>query len=53
MRRLLPTAKTFLIHSGQTAALAGLAVMAMAAAPYATPTEPVVRIEPWPRPPGR
>lgn len=46
MRRLLPTAKTFLIHSGQTAALAGLAVMAMAAAPYAAPTEAAVHIEP-------
>ena len=46
MRRLLPSAKTFLIHSGQTAALAGLAVMAMAAAPYATPTEPALTITP-------
>ncbi|HRO34157.1 MAG TPA: M23 family metallopeptidase [Brevundimonas sp.] len=37
MRRLLPSARTFLIHSGQAAVqitgLAGLAVMAMAAAP--------------------
>ncbi|MBX3477893.1 MAG: M23 family metallopeptidase [Brevundimonas sp.] len=37
MRRLLPSARTFLVHSGQTAvqlaALGGLAVMAMAAAP--------------------
>ena len=33
MRRLLPTARSFLIHSGQTAALLGAAVLAMAAAP--------------------
>ena len=33
MRRLLPTARSFLIHSGQAAALAGVAVLAMAAAP--------------------
>lgn len=46
MRRLLPSAKSFLIHSGQTAAIAGLAVMAMAAAPYAAPTEPAVHVEP-------
>lgn len=46
MRRLMPSAKSFLIHSGQTAALAGLAVMAMAAAPYAAPTEPALHIEP-------
>ena len=46
MRRLMPSAKSFLIHSGQTAALAGLAVMAMAAAPYVAPTEPALHIEP-------
>lgn len=33
MRRLLPTARSFLIHSGQAAALAAVAVLAMAAAP--------------------
>lgn len=33
MRRLLPTARSFLIHSGQAASLAGVAVLAMAAAP--------------------
>lgn len=33
MRRLLPTARSFLIHSGQAAALSGVAVLAMAAAP--------------------
>lgn len=40
MRRLLPTARSFLIHSGQAAALAGVAVLAMAAAPMSAP-EPV------------
>ncbi|MFN3667705.1 MAG: M23 family metallopeptidase [Brevundimonas sp.] len=33
MRRLLPTARSFLIHSGQAASLAAVAVLAMAAAP--------------------
>lgn len=33
MRRLLPAARSFLIHSGQAAALAAVAVLAMAAAP--------------------
>ena len=33
MRRLLPTARSFLIHSGQAVGLAGVAVMAMAFAP--------------------
>ena len=37
MRRLLPTARSFLIHSGQAAALAGVAVLAMAAAPLSPP----------------
>lgn len=37
MRRLLPTARSFLIHSGQAAALAGVAVLAMAAAPLSRP----------------
>jgi murein DD-endopeptidase MepM/ murein hydrolase activator NlpD len=36
MRRLMPTARAFLTHSGQTAAMMAVAVMAMAAAP-ATP----------------
>lgn len=36
MRRLLPTARSFLIHSGQAASLAGVAVLAMAAAPLTT-----------------
>ena len=42
MRRLLPTARSFLIHSGQAAALAGVAVLAMAAAPLSArdPTAP-------------
>lgn len=35
MRRLLPTARSFLIHSGQAISLAGVAVLAMAAAPLA------------------
>ncbi|MBU1346113.1 MAG: M23 family metallopeptidase [Alphaproteobacteria bacterium] len=33
MRRLIPTARSFLTHSGQTAALIGVAVLAMAMAP--------------------
>ena len=33
MRRLFPTARAFLTHSGQTAALVGVAVLAMAMAP--------------------
>jgi murein DD-endopeptidase MepM/ murein hydrolase activator NlpD len=40
MRRLLPTARSFLIHSGQIAALGAVAVMAMAAAPYSPAAEP-------------
>jgi murein DD-endopeptidase MepM/ murein hydrolase activator NlpD len=36
MRRLLPTARSFLIHSGQAISLAGVAVLAMAAAPLTT-----------------
>ncbi len=35
MRRLMPTARSFLIHSGQMAALLAVAVLAMAAAPMA------------------
>ncbi|MGV9005293.1 MAG: M23 family metallopeptidase [Brevundimonas sp.] len=37
MRRLMPTARSFLIHSGQTAAFVGMAVLAMAAAPVNLP----------------
>ena len=37
MRRLLPTARSFLIHSGQAATLACVAVLAMAAAPLSMP----------------
>ena len=33
MRRLFPTARAFVIHSGQTGALIGVAVLAMAMAP--------------------
>jgi len=40
MRRLLPTARSFLIHSGQAAMLGVVAVLAMAAAPL-TPPEPI------------
>jgi murein DD-endopeptidase MepM/ murein hydrolase activator NlpD len=42
MRRLLPTARSFLIHSGQIASLAGAAVLAMAFAPIPVvePTTP-------------
>jgi murein DD-endopeptidase MepM/ murein hydrolase activator NlpD len=37
MRRLLPTARSFLFHSGQAAALGAVAVLAMAAAPAPEP----------------
>ena len=37
MRRLLPNARSFLFHSGQAAALASVAVLAMAAAPAPEP----------------
>jgi len=37
MRSLLPTARSILIHTGQTAILAGMAVLAMAAAPMSAP----------------
>ncbi len=40
MRRLLPTARSFLIHSGQAASLAGVAVLAMAAAPLTAAPAP-------------
>lgn len=42
MRRLMPTARSFLIHSGQAAALTAIAVLAMAAAPLADPADPAV-----------
>ncbi|MDP3801086.1 M23 family metallopeptidase [Brevundimonas sp.] len=38
MRRLLPTVRSFLIHSGQAAALGVVAVLAMAAAPLPAAT---------------
>lgn len=38
MRRLLPTARSFLLHSGQAAVLGAVAVLAMAAAPL-TPVD--------------
>ncbi len=38
MRRLLPTVRSFLFHSGQAAALSAVAVLAMAAAPLPEPT---------------
>ncbi|WP_417233219.1 M23 family metallopeptidase, partial [Brevundimonas sp.] len=41
MRSLLPTARSILIHSGQTAILAGMAVLAMAAAPVGVPANAV------------
>ena len=41
MRRLLPTARSFLIHSGQAAVLGVVAVLAMAAAPLAPAHDPV------------
>lgn len=44
MRRLLPTARSFLIHSGQAASLAGVAVLAMAAAPL-TPSHDEAPVE--------
>ncbi|HYC96341.1 M23 family metallopeptidase [Brevundimonas sp.] len=40
MRRLLPTARSFLFHSGQAAALVSVAVLAMAAAPAPEPYYP-------------
>lgn len=42
MRRLFPTARSFLIHSGQAASLAGVAVLAMAAAPLSVPADPAL-----------
>jgi len=44
MRRLLPTARSFLIHSGQAATLGAVAVLAMAFAPLAAP-DPVMTAE--------
>ena len=40
MRRLLPTARSFLIHSGQAASLAAVAVLAMAFAPITASDDP-------------
>lgn len=42
MRRLLPTARSFLLHSGQAAVLAAVAVLAMAAAPLSPSLDPAV-----------
>lgn len=39
MRRFVPPVRRFLIHFGQSAGLAAIAVLAMAAAPMATPVE--------------
>ncbi|MBX9803017.1 MAG: M23 family metallopeptidase [Caulobacteraceae bacterium] len=39
MRRLLPTARSFLVHSGQALGLAVVAVLAMAAAPMTAPVD--------------
>lgn len=39
MRPLLPTARSFLIQSGQAVSLAGVAVLAMAAAPLTSPRD--------------
>lgn len=46
MRRLLPTVRSFLIHSGQAAALASVAVLAMAAAPSPEPYYAAAEAEP-------
>ncbi len=53
MRRLLPTVRSFLFHSGQAAALASVAVLAMAAAPSPEPyvaVEDAGAVEPVPPP---
>ena len=44
MRRLLPTVRSFLFHSGQAAALASVAVLAMAAAPVTEPSIDTIEI---------
>ena len=46
MRRLLPTVRSFLFHSGQAAALASVAVLAMAAAPSPEPYYAAAEAEP-------
>jgi len=52
MRRLLPTVRSFLIHSGQAAALASVAVLAMAAAPASErPTDTIEIVLPAPEAP--
>ena len=43
MRRLLPTARSFLIHSGQIAGFAATAVMAMAFAPAPAAADDLVQ----------
>jgi murein DD-endopeptidase MepM/ murein hydrolase activator NlpD len=45
MRRLLPTVRSFLFHSGQAAALASVAVLAMAFAPGSEPSLDTIEIE--------
>ena len=45
MRRLLPTARSFLFHSGQAAALGAVAVLAMAAAPAPEPYYATAEVE--------
>ncbi len=44
MRRLLPTARSFLFHSGQAAVLASVAVLAMAFAPGSEPARDTIEI---------
>ena len=44
MRRLLPTARSFLIHSGQAGVLAGVALLAMAFAPLSQ-SDPAAPVE--------
>ena len=44
MRRLLPTARSFLFHSGQAAALASVAVLAMAFAPGSEPSRDTIEV---------
>lgn len=51
MRRLLPTARSILIHSGQSAALVGAGLLAMAAAPLSTAATAASRPEARPAAP--
>lgn len=48
MRRLMPTVRRILTHTGQAAALAATAVLAMAAAPNADPDPAVVEVSATP-----